>query len=320
MAGTGAFGLKDDAAVLAIDPDTELVLTKDMIVSGVHFFPDDPPDAIARKALRVNLSDLAAKGAKPVGFLLGLGLPPGVTESWIAAFASGLGADAAAYGCPLLGGDTVRSPGGLVLSVTAFGVCPRGRMVQRTTGLPGMILAVTGTIGDAALGLQLRLNPGSGWGQALPETVRNTLLDRYLHPQPRTHLASIVRAHAAAAMDISDGLLGDAAKLAASATLHGLTCAPTIDLRRIPLSQAAAEAVAREPALVDVIATGGDDYEILMALEPAKLAPLQEAARALGVEVTAVGELTEAASPSFIGPDGQLRTGGPLKFEHQFEA
>ena len=124
IAGAGGLGLRDDAAVLAAPPGCDLVITKDMLVAGVHFFAGDPADAIARKALRVNLSDLAAKGAEPQGFLLGLGLPTDWTAEWLKRFAEGLGDDARNFGCPLLGGDTVKTPGPLTLSVTAFGQVP----------------------------------------------------------------------------------------------------------------------------------------------------------------------------------------------------
>ena len=149
----GALGLIDDAALLASSSD-DLVLTTDAVVEGVHFLPDDPPDAVARKALRVNLSDLAAKGATPAGFLLTLALRE-VKEAWLAPFARALGEDAAAFGCPLLGGDTVSTPGPAMVSVTAFGRVPAGRMVRRAGARAGDRIAVTGTIGDAALGLLL---------------------------------------------------------------------------------------------------------------------------------------------------------------------
>ncbi|MEA2992088.1 MAG: thiamine-monophosphate kinase, partial [Alphaproteobacteria bacterium] len=152
----GALGLQDDAAVLTPPAGCDLVLTKDALVAGVHFFADDPPGAIARKALRVNLSDLAAKGATPAGFLLALALPDSVTEPWLQAFADGLGADADTYACPLLGGDTVKTPGPLIMSITALGSLPHGSMVRRSGARAGDRVFVTGSIGDAALGLALR--------------------------------------------------------------------------------------------------------------------------------------------------------------------
>src|SRR5271156_1731588 len=168
LAGPAGLGLKDDVALLRPPQGRDLVLTTDALVAGVHFFADDPPGAIARKALRTNLSDLAAKGATPVGFLLSLALPAGWTEPWLAAFAACLGEDAQTYHCPLMGGDTVKTPGPLTLSITALGSVAAGGMAARTGVRPGDRLYVSGTIGDAALGLRLRL----GRGPALAEAHR----------------------------------------------------------------------------------------------------------------------------------------------------
>src|SRR4029079_5409063 len=205
----GALGLTDDAALLKPPPGCDLVLTTDAIMAGVHFFPDDPPGQLSRKALRVNLSDLAAKGAKPLGFLLSLALPAEVSENWLSAFAAGLKADADAYGCALLGGDTDRTPGPLTISIAMLGTVPKDTMVRRAGAKPGDRIMVTGTIGDAALGVRLRR--GAAWKVPLDE--REYLLSRYLLPQPRTAVAKAVRTNASAAMDISDGLAGDLAKL-----------------------------------------------------------------------------------------------------------
>src|ERR1700683_4823534 len=152
----GAFNLTDDAAAIAPPPGSDLVMTTDSVIAGVHVFADDPPDLIARKALRMNLSDLAAKGARPLGFLLALSLPAATKQSWIAAFARGLGQDAKHYGCPLLGGDTDHTPGPAAVSSAAFGAVPRCKMVRRASAKAGDSVVVTGTIGDAALGLMLR--------------------------------------------------------------------------------------------------------------------------------------------------------------------
>jgi thiamine-monophosphate kinase len=154
----GAFMLTDDAAAIAPPPGCDLVMTTDGVIAGVHVFADDPPDLIARKALRMNLSDLAAKGARPLGFLLALSLPAATKQSWVAAFARGLGRDARHFGCPLLGGDTDHTPGPAAVSIAAFGVVPHGKMVRRSTAKIGDVVLVTGTIGDAALGLKLRRN------------------------------------------------------------------------------------------------------------------------------------------------------------------
>ena len=209
----GALGLTDDAAMLTPPPGHTLVVTADANVGGVHFFPDDPPDAIARKALRVNLSDLAAKGAKAAGFVLTLALPKGVGDDWLKAFARGLGADAKTYDCPLLGGDTVYTPGPVAISITAFGTLPKATMVKRSGARVGDHVIVTGTIGDAALGLKLRKERGATKRWKLDTTMRRHLLARYLVPNPRNALAEALRRNASAAMDVSDGLVGDLGKL-----------------------------------------------------------------------------------------------------------
>src|SRR3954465_12476312 len=199
----GAFGLTDDAATLRSSAD-DLVVTTDAIVEGVHFLSDDPPDTVARKALRVNLSDLAAKGAVPAGFVLTLALR-NADEAWLKPFAAALGEDVRQFGCPLLGGDTVSTPGPLMISVTAFGRVPPGKMVHRRGAKPGDRVMVTGTIGDAALGLAV-LKGGKVHAAAGDAAAREFLTGRYRVPQPRVALAEIVREYASAAMDVSDGL------------------------------------------------------------------------------------------------------------------
>ena len=307
LAGPGGLGLRDDAALLAPPAGCELVVTCDAVVAGVHFFPDDPPDAIARKALRVNLSDLAAKGADPLGFLLALALPDGWTPDWLAAFAQGLGDDARAYACPLLGGDTVRTPGPLTVSITAMGAVPAGRMVRRTTARPGDLLYVTGTIGDAALGLQVRQGR-----LGAPSEGRAHLLDRYLLPRPRNTLAPALRAHASAAMDVSDGLIGDCTKLLRASGVGGC-----IELARVPLSLAARAAIARDPALLETALTGGDDYEVLCAVPPDRAAAIEAMAVGFGVAATLVGVVEADTAPLTLRDIGGKRlTFSQSSFEH----
>ncbi len=227
----GAFNLDDDAAALKSSGD-DIVVTTDAIVEGVHFLPDDPPDTVARKALRVNLSDLAAKGAVPAGFVLTLALRH-TDEAWLKPFAAALGEDAAQFGCPLLGGDTVSTPGPLMVSITAFGRVPSGKMVHRSGARPGDRVLVTGTIGDAALGLAV-LKGGKVQAAVNDIAARDLLIGRYRVPQPRTALAAIVSEFASAAMDVSDGLAGDLAKLCGVSGVSAV-----IDVPSIPLSYAA---------------------------------------------------------------------------------
>ncbi len=291
----GAFGLADDAAAVTPPAGCDVVLKTDGVIAGVHFFPDDPPENIGRKALRMNLSDLAAKGAKPIGFLLALALPAGTDEAWLAAFAQGLGEDAARYGCPLLGGDTDRTPGPTSVSIAAFGAVPHGTMVRRSTARIGDCVVVTGTIGDAALGVKLRRERSLAKRWRLTRAMAAHLEQRYLLPQPRNALAEAVLHHAAAAMDVSDGLAGDLAKLCRASSV-----AAEIDVSRVPLSDAARTAIAAAPALIETVLTGGDDYEIVLTLAPEKLPAFRAAAKAAGVAVTEIGRVRAGEGARFI--------------------
>jgi thiamine-monophosphate kinase len=298
----GALGLSDDAAFITPPPGTDLVLKTDAIVGGVHFFADDPADLVARKALRVNLSDLAAKGAKPLGFLLSLALPKETGEDWLANFAQGLRADTETYGCPLFGGDTDRTPGPITVSIAMFGSLPEGTMVRRAGAKAGDRIFVSGTIGDAALGLKLR--KGVGW--TLSAAQREHLASRYLLPQPRTALAEAVRLNASASMDVSDGLAGDLAKLA---RVSGV--AASVEAKNVPLSDAAAAVVGADAASLETALTGGDDYEIVCTVPPAKIAAFRAAATAANVPVTEIGGIAAGEGARFVGADGK-----PVAFRH----
>jgi thiamine-monophosphate kinase len=306
----GAFDLVDDAAILAPPPGHDVVVKTDAVVGSVHFFNDDPPGSIARKALRVNLSDLAAKGARPAGFLLTLALPVGIGDDWLEAFALGLGNDAAHYGCPLLGGDTVRSPGPLMVSVAAFGTLPAGTMVRRSGAKPGDLVFVTGTIGDAALGLRLRLDRKRRFD--LDADEREHLLTRYLLPEPRTDLAEPLRRHADGAMDVSDGLAGDLAKLCRASG-----CSAEIEVAKVPLSDSARRLLDGDAGLIETVLTGGDDYEIVCAIRPADLGAFRAAAAAASVAVTEIGRVVAGNEPPrFFDPERQVLAFAWPSFSH----
>lgn len=307
----GALGLTDDAAILTPPKGQSLVITADAIVGGVHFFNDDPPDAIARKALRVNLSDLAAKGAKPAGFLLTLALPKGLGEGWLKAFARGLGADARRYGCPLLGGDTVTTPGPATISITAFGTVPKGAMVRRRGARPGDHVIVTGTIGDAALGLQLRKDAGAARRWRIDPSMRRHLVARYLLPEPRNALAEAIRRHASAAMDVSDGLAGDLGKL-----LRASGAGADIEVARVPLSAAARAIVAAQPQAIEAVLTGGDDFEVVAAIPPPALKAFMAAARRTGVAVTDIGSVVRGQGAVFRDRHGRQLSFARASFSH----
>jgi thiamine-monophosphate kinase len=292
----GAFDLNDDAALLPTGDD--IVVTTDAIVEGVHFLPDDPPDTIARKALRVNLSDLVAKGAVPAGFVLTLALR-NADDAWLKPFAAALGEDARQFGCPLLGGDTVSTPGPLMISITAFGRVPANRMVHRSGAKPGDRVVVTGTIGDAALGLAV-LSGGKLHAALDDAAARDFLINRYRVPQPRTALAEIVRQYASAAMDVSDGLAGDLTKLCGVSGISAL-----IDLDSIPLSGAARDLVSRGVVGIDALIAGGDDYEILCTVADDRAEAFAQAAKGAGVASSSIGTVVAgSAVPRFFDRQG----------------
>jgi thiamine-monophosphate kinase len=308
----GALGLSDDAAMITPPPGCDLILKTDGVISGVHFFPDDPADLVAKKALRMNLSDLAAKGAKPLGFLLAIALPKDLAEVWLAGFVRGLGEDAEYYDCPLLGGDTDRTPGPTAVSIAAFGTVPQGTMVRRSGAKAGDRVIVTGTIGDAALGLRLRQDSAAANNWGLGERLRDDLLDRYLLPQPRNEIAEILRGYASAAMDVSDGLVGDLSKLC-----HASKVSADIECQCVPLSEAARKVLTSDPDLMETVLTGGDDYEIIATVTSDKLRPLTAAAQAVGVTVTEIGRVTAGDGDArFVGAQGNPLAFARPSFSH----
>ena len=306
----GAFGLMDDAAILKASGD-DIVVTTDAIVEGVHFLPDDPPDTVARKALRVNLSDLAAKGATPAGFVLTLALRA-ADDAWLKPFAQALGEDAAQFGCPLLGGDTVSTPGPVTISITAFGRVPAGKMVRRSGAKPGDRVVVTGTIGDAALGLDILKVGAVAAALAGDAAAKAMLIGRYRVPQPRNALAKAVRDHAHAAMDVSDGLAGDLAKLCGMSGVSAV-----IDVPSIPLSPATAALLARGTVGIETIVSGGDDYEILCTIPEDRFEAFAEAAGHAGIAVTSIGTVIAGASvPRFLDAQGREIQLPRLSYSH----
>jgi thiamine-monophosphate kinase len=314
LAGSGAFGLLDDAALLTEKPGHDVVVTTDILAAGLHFFPSDPPGAVARKALRVNLSDLAAKAAEPLGFLLGLALPEDWTEAWLAGFSQGLGEDAAVFNCPLLGGDTVKTFGATTISITAFGAVPAGSMIMRGAIAAGDRIYVSGTIGDASLGLKLHLNATEdlAWRGDLNAEGAAYLVGRYLLPEPHLALRDALRAHAHAAMDISDGFAGDLTKML---RLSGMTA--EVLVADVPLSAPARTALRTAPSLAETILTGGDDYEILCAVPPSRCASFEAEATAAGVLVTPVAKAVPGNDPpNFKDKEGNSLAFARPSFQH----
>lgn len=294
----GALGLRDDAAYFTPPPGTDLVVTTDPIIAGVHFFASERPDDIAWKALAVNVSDLAAKGAAPLAYTMALALPQAPQRAWMAEFARGLAAAQAEFGCVLLGGDTDRTSGPLSISITVFGVVPAGRMVQRRTARIGDHVFVTGTLGDAALGLRIH---GGAWPAArlLTSGDAGFLTARYLRPSPRLALAPLLRAYASAALDVSDGLLKDLARLAG-----GASGAVRVALAVLPLSSSARLLLDGDASCIGAVIAGGDDYEILFTVPAPHVAAFMTEAAGLPFKVSEIGRIEAGAGASILAHDG----------------
>ena len=299
LAAPGALQLADDVALIDGPPGEQYVLTADAIVAGVHFLPADPPAEVAQKLLRVNLSDLAAKGAAPFGYLLTIALAPACDESWLADFARGLAADQARFGIALLGGDSVTTPGPTTLSVAAIGRIPAGSAILRRGAMPGDRVYVSGTLGDAALGLAV----ARGGLAQLDPAARAFLVDRYRLPQPRLALGRRLVGLARAMMDISDGLVADLGHLC-EASGGGAT----LEAALLPLSPAARVAISAEPALASAPLGGGDDYELLFAAPAGAAAALATLAAAEGVPLAEIGRIEAEPGVRVVGPDGQPLT------------
>ena len=301
----GAFDLKDDAAVITPPEGADLVVTTDALIAGVHFFADDTPADIAFKALAVNVSDLAAKAAAPLAYSLALALPRGTSEDWLRGFAEGLRVGQAQFGIALSGGDTTVSPSGpLMIAITAFGTVPRGCMVRRGGARAGDSLYVSGTIGDAALGLKWRRRDEDAVGRyqsAISIPMLHDLIARYLRPDPRVGLRDALRAHASAAMDVSDGLVIDCGRMCAASGVDAV-----IEAGKVPLSAAAGAVLNAQSGLLETVITGGDDYEILCAIRPGEEAAFEEAARAAGVAVTRIGAFVKGTGKlTVLAADGR---------------
>lgn len=301
-----ALGLTDDAAVLPARPGFDLVVTADTLVEGVHFRAEDPPDRVAMKALRVNLSDLAAKAAEPYGYLLATAWSPAWDETRRTAFAAGLAQDQARYGLKLFGGDTVSTPGPMSIGVTMMGWVERGTMPRRSGARPGDVLLVSGTIGDGGLGLKVLW----GEGGALSDAHRSALVARYQTPDPRPALRTVLLSHARAAADVSDGLLADVGHVAAASG-----CRAVIELNRVPVSDAAAAWLATGEVDRVALAAFGDDYEVVCACAPEAVPALVAMADQAGVVMTVIGRMA-AGSGVEVRLDGAVITAVRMGWRH----
>lgn len=295
LAGQGALDLADDAAVLDIPPGRRLVIAADAMVEGVHYLPEDPPETVGRKLLRVNLSDLAAMGAAPLGYLMTTVFTRGTPEGWIAGFAHGLAADQREFGLAVLGGDTAATPGPTCLSLTILGTVAPDAVLRRAGARPGDDVWVSGTIGDGALGL--RVLRGEWPGDAAGHLAR-----RYRLPEPRLALGAAIAPIATAGMDVSDGLVQDLGHLCRAAR-----CAAEIAAAAVPLSGPAGDLIAADPALLACVLTGGDDYELLFTAAPDSAMALRDAAARAGVAVSRIGRMV-AGAPEVTVLDAEGRT------------
>ena len=303
LAGEGALELGDDAALLTPPPGRTLVLAADAMVAGVHFLPEDPPETIGRKLLRVNLSDLAAMGAAPLGYLMTCGFARGTTDAWIEAFARGLAADQAEFGLSVLGGDTVVTPGPATFSLTILGHVAPGRALRRKGARAGDDVWVSGTIGDGALGL-LALT-----GRLPPD---DHLARRYRLPEPRLALGQALAGIAHAAMDVSDGLIGDLAKM-----MRVSGTSAEIELACVPVSAQASAVIAAHPGALETALTGGDDYEILACVPPRNAAAFEGGAALAGMAVTRIGHVMKGqAAPRVRDASGAIMVFGRVSYSH----
>ena len=294
----GALGLTDDAALLTPPAGRDLVLTADAMIEGVHFVPDQPPGLVARKLLRVNLSDLAAMGAVPLGYLVTAAWPETKDEAWIAGFAEGLAEDQAVFPVHLLGGDTTRTAGPLALSLTAVGTVPAGGGLRRSTARAGDLLFVSGTIGDSVLGLKIL----RGELEVPDDSDRAALVARHRLPEPRLALgqALLDEGLATAAIDLSDGLVADIGHIAETSGL-----AARIEVSAIPLSAAAGRAVADDPVLRAALFGGGEDYELAFAAAPGQAEAIGGLAERLGLPIKRIGALAAGEGVKLVDESGE---------------
>src|SRR5580704_4245033 len=282
LAVLGALNLTDDAALLDCPPGYRLVVTVDQLVEGVHFLADDPPELVAKKLMRRNLSDLAAMGATPRHYLLTSALPSSRDDDWVRRFAAGLAEDQHKFSIALLGGDSTSTPGPTALTLTAIGQVAAGQEIRRNGAKPGDLVWVSGTIGDAFLGLQVL----RGEYKELAPEHRASLAARFQLPDPRTELGPCLAGIARAMIDVSDGLIGDLGHICETSGV-----AATVELSRVPLSPAAQEVVAADSAMHAALATGGDDYELLFTASPEASSEIVGLSRSLGLPITEIGTI-----------------------------
>ena len=307
LAGSGGLGLRDDAAIVDCREGQRLVVTADAIVAGVHYLPDDPPDRVARKLLRVNLSDLAAMGARPLYYLLTTALPAALGSDWVAEFTRGLAEDQRRFGIDLLGGDSVATTGPAVLSLTAIGAVAAGMEVRRSDARAGDLVWISGTIGDAFLGLALLRG---AYPQLTPEH-RAGLIGRFQVPDPRVDLGCRLAGIAHAMIDISDGLIADLGHICETSRVGAV-----VELASLPLSPATKIIVDREPGVRTELATGGDDYELLFTAPAGSTKAIDDLSSVLGLPITRIGRIEPGEGVRLVDAEGRTIPVGESGYRH----
>lgn len=309
----GALKLKDDAGFLDPPPGTSVILTADAIVEGIHYLPGTNPSDIGYKALAVNISDLCAKGADPEAYLLTLALPRSCGDEFLSGLSKGLAKAQDDFSCHLLGGDTVRTDGPVVISITAAGLVPSHEMTHRSGAGEGDSIYVTGSIGDAALGLiAMQEEGGTSAIPDLDDALLSHLKARYLRPGPKIATIPFVRQFASAAMDISDGLIGDFTKLAKASGIGGY-----IESTKVPLSPAASAWLSADPDMIETVLTGGDDYEVLMTVPEEKCPAFEAETQKNSLKITKIGEVTSSGRQVRVqGADGEAMRFSCSSYDH----
>ena len=306
-AAPGAFALGNDGALLTPPAGASLVVTKDLMVAGVHYPEGEEPFTVARRLLRVNLSDLAAMGAIARSYALGLALPEDIGDAWVEAFAAGLAHDQEAFGVALIGGDTVATKGPAVLSLTAFGTVAGDACLNRAGASEGDDIYVSGTVGDATLGLRA----SRGELAALAPADRAALAARFRLPEPRLALGAALVGIATCAIDVSDGLVADLGHLC-----EGSGVAACINADAVPLSAAARRAVDGGEAAIADLVTGGDDYELLFCAPPAERGAIEALGRRLVLAVSRIGTIEHGQAVTVVDADGQPLALGRTGYQH----
>ena len=291
----GAFGLTDDAAIMQPRAGYDLVVTTDTLIAGVHFLADDEPGSIAEKLLRVNLSDLAAMGARPIGYTLSVALPSDIEDMWLEAFAAGLAGDQAEFAVTLIGGDSVATSGPIALTMTALGDVVRGGALRRSGAEAGDIVYVSGTVGDGVAGLAVSKDGAAG----LSEQDHRYLRCRYTKPKPRLALGRKLRRIAHAVIDISDGLVADLGHIADCAGV-----AIEVDAKKIPLSTAVRVALDNRIVSMDDVLGGGDDYELAVTVPKLARNVMSTFAKSLELPLTEIGRVIYGAGVRILDPNG----------------